>query len=118
MNDKEKILREYARLCSTNGGCYDCPIRKEIGYNFACNKLIELNPKKAVEVIEKWAKEHPERTFESDFTDKFPKADLTYICVKNVGYIKECPNCREDRTEDIDCDDCWNTLMEDNDGTK
>lgn len=59
--DAVNFLKQKARMCSVESDnmCQDCPI------NFLdtageCDSFCERNPEKAVEVVMKWAKSHPE----------------------------------------------------------
>lgn len=68
---------------------------------------------KAIENLQKWSDEHPQKTYAQDFFEKFPKvpnfADdksvkgrYPWACRRAV-YGGECPN--------IECDECWNEPM-------
>lgn len=111
MNEKAKLLRDYGRMCKTvkcESG--DCGLRDEFGHT--CNTAFLKYPEKAVEIIEVWAKEHPERTYMMDFLEKFPKANLDIrglpkICVIDLGYPMICPD-----TIIRKCEECWNQPME------
>lgn len=111
MNEKAKLLRDYGRMCKTvkcESG--DCGLRDEFGHT--CNTAFLKYHEKAVEIIEVWAKENPERTYTMDFLEKFPKAKrdwdgLPCFCVQELGYIKRCPDIALKP-----CEECWNQPME------
>lgn len=92
--------------------CNVCPLScQNNGTGVECSRFETLHPEKAVALVEKWSKEHPRKTFLSDFLEHFPKINYTIdelallLCVKNMGYIDECPNIKN-------CKICWNTQME------
>ena len=99
MNDKVKILRDYSRMCEFMEGCYDCKFyTNNNGEHLPCEDFMKKHPEKAVEIIEKWAKEHPEKTYLDDFREKFPKAEFSngypFLCVKRLHGIERLPeNC-------------------------
>ena len=112
MNEKAKILRDYVRMCNFGDCDSHCDIvnaimeMPDVG---RCSELILKYPEKAVELVEKWSKEHPERTYLTDFLKKYPNAKIgkngnPVTCPISLGYTKKCPQ--------IDCKDCWNTPVE------
>ena len=52
-----EFLRNYDRMCSTIDKCSECP-----AVNMKCCELYTDEQTKLVEIVEKWAKEHPEET--------------------------------------------------------
>ena len=52
-----EFLRNYDRMCSTIDKCSECP-----AVNMKCCELYTDEQAKLVEIVEKWAKEHPEGT--------------------------------------------------------
>ena len=50
-----EFLRNYDRMCSTIDKCSECP-----AVNMKCCELYTDEQAKLVEIVEKWAKEHPE----------------------------------------------------------
>ena len=74
-----------------------------------CSVFILKYPEKAVELIEKWSKEHPERTYLTDFLEKYPNARMCEngyptICPVSLGYEIDCPGPTSE-----ECKDWWNT---------
>lgn len=51
-----EFLRNYNRMCSTIDKCSECP-----AVNMKCCELSTDEHEKLVEIVEKWAKEHPEK---------------------------------------------------------
>ena len=52
-----EFLRNYDRMCSTIDKCSECP-----AVNMKCCELYTYEQAKLVEIVEQWAKEHPEET--------------------------------------------------------
>lgn len=105
MNEKANILRDRARMCE-GGFCSRCEI-SAIDEKLCCYEIHKKYPEKVVEVVEAWAKAHPEKTYKQDFLEKFPEATLSktshpLICRRMV-YGGECPFG--------DCNECWNEAM-------
>lgn len=73
MNDKEKLLRDHSRMCM-DLDCGSCPIGEECGLH--CNKWMMEHTSAAVEIIEKWAAEHPVKTRQDLFLEQFPNAEM------------------------------------------
>lgn len=108
----ENYLKERARataMCGTT--CCDCPLsNKKTQTLDGCIVFQADHPKKAIAVVQKWSDEHPQRTYLSDFLEKYPNApiqeDVTpATCPRELGYALHSPcDCSV-------CIDCWNTPM-------
>lgn len=92
-------------------GCYiscnDCPFAQhnnDMGED--CGDFEMNYPEKAVEIVEKWAKEHPVKTRQSELLKLFPNAPIhdgvVYTCPFNVDITFEtdcsipCTECHKD----------------------
>lgn len=122
--DAVEFFKKVNRLCKNYKGCSACPVWKEgrcmVGLDDDSIKSIE----ETISKVEKWAKEHPVKTRQSEFLKKFPDAYLSAItrllpcsldktlkplrCAK-YGYLSI--TCRCDRCRD----DYWNEEVTDND---
>ena len=73
MNEKVKLIRDYARMCESKIGIYcdECELNKNKKYS-SCELFMMKEPKKAVEIIEKWSDEHPTKTRQSVFLERYP----------------------------------------------
>ena len=123
----KEFLKEYKRMCSSYKYCSLCPIDKEsrdCELQNNCGNMDFLSDVNAESIVEKWAKEHPVKTYESDFKDKindllkiFPNHKLrkfiedtdiniyNSFCVANFyfdGNKGKC-NCFGFNS----CTDCW-----------
>ena len=81
-----EFLRNYDRMCSTIDKCSECP-----AVNMKCCELYTDEQEKLVEIVEKWAKEHPEETEQEQQKPEHPEeaADVTKPkqdepCVKTI----------------------------------
>lgn len=103
--DAVEFLKEKNRMCREYGGlpedCFICPIGNGRG---ECQAGILENQKVTeeilVQIVEKWAKEHPKKTRQSEFLKMFPNAKMMGgvlgIRPCDVDSEVECPD-REER---------------------
>lgn len=88
--------------------CRDCPIDSVCG-NYTENLI---NAHDLIELVEKWAKEHPIETNGSKFLKNYPKAEIynyddEFIFIRLGGvenYIKMPRTWWESEVEDANCD--------------
>lgn len=72
--DAVELLKEAWRMCKEQSDCKLCPISEFCPIGNYVFKVEE--PEKAVEIVEKWAEEHPKKTRVSEFLKMFPNAQL------------------------------------------
>lgn len=97
-------LKEKGRMtqnCTIH--CDDCPFN----YDNNCTTFDSKYPEQAIEIVEKWAKENPVKTYLSVLLEKLPNAKLNIrgipdVCIKHY-FGKEYGNCGFES-----CKDCWN----------
>lgn len=97
--------------------CKECPLgsrNNEAG--MCCTDFEMLYPTKAIETVQKWSDEYPQRTYLSELLRTFPNAELNcngtpkrIHCPHHLG-LKDIDNC------DKGCVECWNQLMPIEDG--
>ena len=111
--DAVKFLKERKRICATHSvcKCKECPLNtKRNGMDKACEILLEENPEKYVEIVEKWSAEHPKKTRQSEFLKMFPNACILYIDDNKVIDILSCAIDKDFRTSNcnnkITCSEC------------
>ena len=115
--DAVTYIKEYKRMCESFNSndlqakpCDGCPLD---GLADGCHMLdIADNAEECVDAVERWAKEHPAKTRQSEFLKMFPEA----IIEPAAGYIDICPALllvakRATRTggcgdSSIDCEEC------------
>ena len=115
------------RMCRTmilkEGGCEACPLfnglKRRCGFAASiAGNMDEDVIKKNVDIVIKWAKDHPVKTRQSEFLKMFPNAaideDNGILCIKPCT-IDESIGC----TNGKGCDDCyrkyWLAEVTDND---
>ena len=106
--DAVEFLKARSRMCNDNVCEGDCPLF------YCCNDRIDDNMVKLVSIVEKWSKEHPVKTRQSEFLKMWPDAEIgddgypsvapcqlykdmeekdeNGVCCKNCG----CAECRRD----------------------
>lgn len=111
--DAVKFIVTRDRMCkSVNGRCNGCEVKKRMGAGDMCIDYIAQHPQEVVEIIERWGKEHPLKTRQSEFLKLFPNAriapdgcigggccpsdlDTTYVCPMEKSADRSgCPECR------------------------
>lgn len=118
--DAVAYFKAYARMCDsfdskdnvTGKPCVGCPL-DDIGRGCHMNDLTN-NAEECVAAVEKWAKEHPVKTRQSEFLKQYPEAEIgddglpgvdpcqLYKEIANVeiydGYCNKygCTDCRRD----------------------
>ena len=106
--DAVEYVKQRRRMCDYYVNCGDCPAGDYEG----CSSLNEIP--RMVPIVEKWAKEHPVKTRQSEFLKRYPEAEIgddgypsvapcqlykdmeekdeNGVCCKNCG----CGICRRD----------------------
>lgn len=114
--DAVLFLKTISRMCSSyDSQCNGCPIAIEIKRKKEypdCYGFIKFYIEDAVEIVEKWIKEHPAKTRKSTLLGMFPKTPINEdgvpsICPLNVGAkikcLNKCGKCyKEFWTEEIE----------------
>lgn len=103
--DAFEFLKERKRMCNSYKGCGGCPLeRGNCGLNTSTsNEECE----RIVATVEKWSKEHPRKTRQSEFLKQWPNASVNtdgiLFCPKTVDsahicYCKDkgCGVCRRE----------------------
>lgn len=92
--------------------CIDCPLSIDNnGTGIECSVFETLYPEKAIEIVQRWSDEHPQKTYLSEFLKNYPNTLLNDtglpkdVCLYNLGLT----DCKKDRN----CVDCWNQPIED-----
>lgn len=115
LKEKVRMLNSLGRKGRGCNGifCKDCPLCSENnGTDCVCTEFEHTYPDKAIEIVRKWAEEHPAITYVSMMLDRFPNANIKRIkditCpgyfYKNAPAIADRPDCEEDDA----CEKCWN----------
>ena len=105
--DVLKFMKERRRMCDYYSRCFECPRADEPSCNI--EEMSDEELAKLISDVEKWNKEHPQRTRLQDLLEKFPKAEinkegLPSFCCAKLGYVCNCLKST--------CKDCWNMPVE------
>lgn len=90
-------------LSSLNNGTTD---------SMSCSDFETFYPEKAIEVVQRWSDEHPQKTFLTEFLKNYPNAPLVddetpkCVCLRALG-LMDIDNC------DDNCVKCWNQPIKD-----
>ena len=91
--DAVEYVKQRARMCDYYMNCDDCPAGNYEG----CGSLNEIP--NLVPIVEKWAKEHPVKTRQSEFLKMFPNARIESDGMPSICPIvvdKRCYNKDDD----------------------
>lgn len=112
-------IKDFSRMCRHfyRGACsVECPMNRfveEYGTVRNCIGVMNVYQKEADRIIDKWCKEHPQKTYAQDFLEKFPNAPSC----NGIPYASACDIYRFSNDHcykmDVDCKKCWNEVMED-----
>ena len=110
--DALKFMKESKRMCELCEWCKDCPVHESaIKKDLKCAQYKKAFLKEYIETVEKWSKEHPQKTYLIKFKEMFPNAPLggigyplTKPCYLGWIALNKCPL--------ISCCDCWDMPCE------
>lgn len=100
----ENYLAEKRRMTDMCNNCKTCPLSfncTETG--ISCTEFEQEYPKKAVEMVQNWSDEHPQKTKKEAFLEAFPKARIYCDGYPSVAAchifglprgIDNCTNCK------------------------
>ena len=122
--DAVEFLREADRMHNFGDhDCAECEVNKRRGDNLSCVSWVLNHPAEAVEIVERWAKEHPRKTRQSELLKLFPRTGLgddglVGFCPEDMDSEFACPR-KERGPYAPDCGDCrkkyWLEEVEDDD---
>lgn len=99
--DAVKFLKEQARMCRANDNCSTCPLKEEHLGTFCTNISDDALINRKIDIVERWAKEHPAKTRLSELQKIFPKVivredGLPIVCPSHLDAEWDCiENCSE-----------------------
>jgi len=111
-NEKLKMTKRTKNgLCKIK--CSNCPLcSNKNGEGLSCPGFEMYYPEKAIEIIQKWSNEHPQKTYLTELLKNYPNAKLgengvpMNMCPSILG-LQDLENCGE-----ISCVECWNQPVE------
>lgn len=112
-NEKLKMTKRTKNgLCEIK--CSNCPLcSNKNGEGLSCPDFEMYYPEKAIEIIQKWSNERPQKTYLTELLKNYPNAKLgengvpMNMCPSILG-LQDLENCGE-----ISCVKCWNQTVED-----
>lgn len=121
----ENYFAEKRRMTKrTEGGicklkCSNCPLCSKnngTSEDMSCTTFEMHHPEKAIEVVQKWSDEHPQKTFLTEFLKNYPNTPLgddgtPHFCPSRLG-LMSIDDCRKDHN----CVECWNQPIPIEDG--
>lgn len=111
-NEKLRMTKRTKNgLCKIK--CSNCPLcSNNNGEGLSCLTFEMHYPEKAIEVVQKWSDEHPQKTFVTEFLKNYPRAVVNgdgipnSVCPYDLGLMNK-RDCRKT------CIECWNQPIED-----
>lgn len=109
-----EYLKELKRMCESFTGCKDCPLCDSCDILHSSNEELQHR----ADVVEKWSKEHPIKTYQKALLEIFPNAPMI------GGVITLCPKIMDCSFETCtrSCSECrkqfWLTPINTNDMTE
>lgn len=82
--DAVEYLKTLNRMCHCE--CLKCEFRKVRSGIETCPVWQRTHPEEAVEIVEKWAKEHPAKTRQGVFLEQYPETEID-----KYGCLRLCP---------------------------
>lgn len=108
--DAVKFLEEAKRMCESYEECEACPANADGFDDCRIDNMQAIDAADAVAIVEKWAKEHPRKTRNSEFLKHYPNAR-----VDCHGVIDICPKAVDEEYTPVNgcskpscCDECSN----------
>ena len=110
--DAVEFLKQFNRMCKTynDDGCTECP-----AYKYRCGEEFDEQEEAGVSIVEKWAKEHPVKTRQSELLKLFPNMkiddDTGTLCMCPMNFNPETYKDEEKcfcvhMRDDIHCAEC------------
>lgn len=96
--------------------CSNCPLcSNNNGEGLPCPEFEMYYPEKAIEVVQRWSDEHPQKTFLTEFLKNYPNAELDHgvpkVCLKKLEAVSGCAKTKKGDVY-ISCYSCWNQPVE------
>ena len=107
--DAVKYLKYRNKMCEMYK-CTECPIY-EYADSYSCDEVNIEKLEKVVDIVEKWAKEHPGKTRQSEFLKLFPntevdESNIILICPEHVDKNFACRTDKGCKADKMSCDEC------------
>lgn len=93
--DAVEYVKQRERMCGYYGSCDKCLANKVVG----CATIAKIS--QMVPIVEKWAKEHPVKTRQSEFLKMYPEAEIF-----EDRYLNICPSLISKEYRDEETNEC------------
>ena len=92
--------------------CSNCPLcSNNNGEGLSCPTFEMYYPEKAIEIVQRWSDEHPQKTYLTELLENYPNAELDHgvpkACLKKLGAVSGCAKTKKGDLY-ISCYRCWN----------
>jgi len=93
------FLKERRRMCDSHRySCGDCPLKEASRHaKCTCSDYEYAYPEAAIEILQKWSNEHPQKTRLDDIKEKYPNVEMMdgtpMFYPLRLGYCKDCDKC-------------------------
>ena len=98
--DAVEYVKQRERMCDYYVNCGDCPA----GYCGRCASLNEIP--NLVPIVEKWAKEHPVKTRQSEFLKMWPDAEIGDDGFPSIAPCQLYKDMEEKDEDGVCCKNC------------
>lgn len=88
--DVMEFFSGFRRMCKSSNDCAKCEYHGD-----KCNNVIDFL-EKTVAAVEQWSKEHPRKTRQSEFLERYPEAQIDDNDVLSVCPAVISPSHRKD----------------------
>lgn len=122
-NITKNYIHERKRMCESYS-CFECPLSsKTNGTKKTCRVFENCYPDKAIEIVQKWSNEHPQKTLLTEFLERYPKTELNSfgcpsIAPCELGIVKLKDECEDKAVYCFHCKECWKTPIKESEETK
>ncbi len=109
-SDTVNFFTEIDRMCHNTICGDDCPVHMRARKDgISCGYYLSKHPEYAVDIVQKWSDEHPQKTRLEDFKEKYPNAKIIDTGTppfhpNHLGYCNNCSCC----TRGGSFSACWN----------
>nr|DAF68545.1 MAG TPA: hypothetical protein [Caudoviricetes sp.] len=110
--DAVEFARERNRMCKAFGrSCCRCPIGLVHNVGTDCTKFFFERPEYVAGIVERWAKQNPVKTRQSEFLKQWPEALMTEDGLVNICPSRFVAGFRDEKGKCIQycakgCDNC------------
>lgn len=110
--DAVEFAKERNRMCQAfRTTCRYYPLGESLHVGIACIQVLYERPEEVVGIVERWAKQNPVKTRQSEFLKQWPEALMTEDGLVNIcpsrfvaGFRDEKGECTQYRSKG--CDNC------------